>query len=49
MSRVMPGSVEAHDGASQNHGLALRQPSRLGLHRAAAGLRGLGEAHLKSN
>lgn len=49
MSRVMLGSVEVHDSASQNHGLAFRQPSPLGLHHAAAGLGELGEAHLKSN
>ena len=45
----MLGSVEVHDSASQNHGLAFRQPSPLGLHLAAAGLGELGEAHLKSN
>lgn len=45
----MLGSVEVHDGASQNHGLAFRHPSPLGLHHAAPGLRELGEAHLKSN
>lgn len=49
MSWIMPGNVEAHDSASQNHVLAFCQPSRLGLHRAAAGLGELDKAHLKSN